>query len=75
MGVLQFPDPLAAQVLKSKYFWHRNAIDAKFGHNPSFLWRSLFSAIDLIKEGIFWRVGTGSKIGVWHDSWLHFPLF
>lgn len=45
-------------------------MDAKLGHNPSFVWRSVLAAQNLLHDGIRWRVGNGQKIIVWHDHWL-----
>lgn len=33
----------------------------------------MLSAIDLIKEGIFLRVGTCTEIKIWYDQWIPKP--
>lgn len=38
-----------SKLLKAKYFPIGSFMDAKLGHNPSFVWRSLLSTQDLIK--------------------------
>lgn len=45
-------------------------------NNPSFVWRSLLSARDVIITGSRWRVGDGSLIGVPTHKWpSHDPIF
>ena len=45
-------------------------------NNPSFVWRSLLSARDVITTGSRWRVGDGYLIGVTTHKWLsHDPIF
>ena len=45
-------------------------LEAEVGHNPSFIWRSIWSSQILLKSGMQWRIGDGSSIRVWGDSWL-----
>ncbi|KAK9984238.1 hypothetical protein SO802_033763 [Lithocarpus litseifolius] len=45
-------------------------MEAKLGSNPSFVWCSLLSARDVIKEGSIWSIGDGctwdrSKVNAW----------
>ncbi|KAM6569155.1 hypothetical protein CsatB_017140 [Cannabis sativa] len=40
------------------------------GANPSYAWRSLFEAQDVVKMGARWRVGSGALISVLHQPWL-----
>ena len=47
---------------------------AELGNNPSFVWRSLLLARDVIKEGTRWKVGDGRSIGVFTHSWLSHTL-
>jgi ribonuclease HI len=48
-------------------------LDAKLGTKPSFAWRSIYGARDLIVEGMIWRVGDGDSIRIWGDKWLPKP--
>ncbi|KAK9992584.1 hypothetical protein SO802_027569 [Lithocarpus litseifolius] len=51
-------------------------MDAELGHNPSFMWRSLLAARDLIREGSLWKIGNGQSVQVNCNKWLpHPPLF
>lgn len=58
------------KILKSKYFPHSNVLDASLGPRPIYIWRSLWGANALVKEGIVWCVGCGSPVKVWGDPWL-----
>jgi hypothetical protein len=67
---MQNPDSLIAQVLRAKYFPHDSFLSSMVGTHPSFVWRSLLSAIELLKESLVWRVSDGKSIHIWNDRWL-----
>ncbi|XP_042962363.1 uncharacterized mitochondrial protein AtMg00310-like [Carya illinoinensis] len=66
--VLQFPESLASQVLKAKYFRSSNFLQAKLGARPSFIWRSFLVARSRIVKGSMWRIGSGKETRIWKDS-------
>lgn len=68
--VLMNPESITARVLHDKYFKSSNVLNAKLGRNPSLIWRSLWGAMDLLKEGLVWRVGNGKDINIWGDRWI-----
>ncbi|XP_041009473.1 uncharacterized protein LOC121253538 [Juglans microcarpa x Juglans regia] len=70
---LNDPTSLVAQVYNSKY--HRNSciLDAKVGNAPSFIWRSVWAAKEVTKEGLIWQVGNGRSIKIWKHRWLPKP--
>ena len=45
-------------------------MEAELGNNPSYVWRSLLAAREVIKEGSMWKVGDGSSIQVSKHKWL-----
>ena len=53
---------LVHQVLKAKYFLNCEFVQALLGNNPSYTWQSIMVAQQVVKEGIRWYVGNGSKI-------------
>lgn len=55
---------LVARVYKAKYFANSDIFHFELGHNPSFIWRSLLAAKQLIIDGIRWRIGDGTKIQI-----------
>ncbi|XP_074352995.1 uncharacterized protein LOC141692156 [Apium graveolens] len=46
-------------------FFHATA-----GHNPSFIWRSLLEAKQLLRDGTRWRIGDGTIIQILDQPWL-----
>ncbi|KAH1045942.1 hypothetical protein J1N35_036726 [Gossypium stocksii] len=68
--LLSQPTCLLARVLKARYYPHSNILAAKVGSYPSFTWRSICSARDLVEDGVVWRVGNGATVNIWNDPWL-----
>jgi hypothetical protein len=68
--ILQNPDSLVAKIFKAKYFPRGSILTAQLGRRPSYVWKSLWAAQDLLKAGIKWRVGNGFQIRIWKDRWL-----
>ncbi|GAA0157201.1 hypothetical protein LIER_38414 [Lithospermum erythrorhizon] len=64
------PSSQLVQVYKAKYFPYGNFWNATLGQVPSFTWRSLLSARDLLIKGTRWIVGNGRTIQVWHHRLL-----
>ena len=58
------------RVYKSRYFPNCSFLDADLGNNPSYVWRSLLAARDIITEGSLWKVGDGRHIEVSTHKWL-----
>jgi hypothetical protein len=58
------------KVFKAKYFPHCSVMDAQPNTRSSFAWKSILGAKHLIRKGLIWRVGTGSKVRIWEDKWL-----
>lgn len=52
------------QVYNVRYFPKCSFLEAKLGHSPSYVWRSLLAAKEQIVEGSKWRVGDGRHIKV-----------
>ena len=64
------------RVYKSRYFTNCSFMDVEIGSNPSYVWRSLLTARDLIKEGSKWQVGDGRYIKVsTHKCLTDKPIF
>lgn len=62
--------PYALRVFKAKYFPNCSVLDARLGHSPSYVWRSLWSSKSLLQDGLLWCFGNGSNINVWRDPWM-----
>ena len=61
------------RVYKAKYFSRCSFLEAELGPNPSFVWRSLCAARELIIEGSHWQVGNGQSITINNQKWLPCP--
>ncbi|GMI75734.1 hypothetical protein like AT4G29090 [Hibiscus trionum] len=68
--LITHPDSFLAKFLKARYYPTSDFLSANLGSNPSYIWRSLWSAKGLIERGIGWRVGSGRNINIWNDAWL-----
>ncbi|KAG7547813.1 Ribonuclease H domain [Arabidopsis suecica] len=71
--MLKNPQSLLSRVLKAKYFSKTHLMEAKLGSRPSHAWRSIFQGMQLIKQGLKWRICDGNTVRVWHDQWLDNP--
>ncbi|KAK6160267.1 hypothetical protein DH2020_003648 [Rehmannia glutinosa] len=70
--LLTNPDSLATRLLKAKYYPKDELMNAKIGHQPSFLWRSILAARRVVEDGMAWRVGNGAIIRIRNDRWIAF---
>lgn len=61
---------LSTQIYKARYYKDTSFMEAKLGGSPSFIWRSLLEARDVILAGARWRVGTGELISIVGQPWL-----
>lgn len=68
--LLTVPDSFVARVLKARYFRSGSVLNANLGNNPSYVWRSILAAKDLICVGSIMKVGNGASIKVWEDPWI-----
>lgn len=62
--ILQDPNSMEAQILKAKYFPRSFFLEGSLGNKPSFAWRSILNARQLLNQGLVWRVGDGRSIKV-----------
>lgn len=71
--LMQSQSSLFHQVFKAKYFANVTFLDAQLGKRPSFAWRSIMVAKDVILEGTQWNIGNGAKVRIWDDKWMLTP--
>ncbi|CAN1121541.1 Uncharacterized mitochondrial protein AtMg00310 [Linum perenne] len=69
-NLLTNPDALVSKIFKAKYYPKGDLLSAKEGSNPSIVWKGIGKARILIREGYRWRVGNGTCVNIWHDTWL-----
>ncbi|MCI12813.1 putative ribonuclease H protein, partial [Trifolium medium] len=63
-------DTILSKVFKAKYYPKMGFLEATLGHNPSYVWRSIHASQVVVRRGLKWSIGDGSKINVWRVSWL-----
>ncbi|KAM6549548.1 hypothetical protein CsatB_021224 [Cannabis sativa] len=64
------PHSLVAKIFKARYFPNDSYLSASLGNNPSFVWRSVWEAQQLVRKGVQWCIGDGSQINVLNEPWL-----
>jgi hypothetical protein len=47
-------------------------LKACLGSKPSYAWRNIHGAIDLLQSGLIWRIGDGAKVGIWGENGFQF---
>ena len=62
-----------SRILRVKYYAHDTILEAKLGANPSYAWRSILGACDILKEGLFCRIGNGENTKILGDKWVPIP--
>jgi hypothetical protein len=70
---LHNPDSLVSRIMKENYFPNDSFMHARLGSKPSYAWRSIFQAREVLEKGLVWRVGNGEQIHIWGDKWLPTP--
>ncbi|XP_060969468.1 uncharacterized protein LOC133036755 [Cannabis sativa] len=68
--LLTMEDSLVARIYKARYFPHGSFLNAELGQNPSFIWRSIWAAQDLVKQGARRAIANGNTVSILHDPWL-----
>ena len=57
------------RVYKARYFPTCSFMEAEVGSNPSYVWHSLLSARELLREGSIWSIGDGRTVGIKSHNW------
>lgn len=68
--LLVYPTSLLARVLKGRYYRHSNPLRTGKAHNPSYGWRSLMAAKQVLEGSLRRTIGTGAMTKVWEDNWI-----
>lgn len=70
---LHASDSLVSRSMKEKYYPNKSFMQARLGSRPSYAWRNIFQAWEVLEKGLVWRVGNGEQIHIWGDKWLPTP--
>ncbi|KAF5458867.1 hypothetical protein F2P56_022865 [Juglans regia] len=68
--IIQNPNSLVSMILKQKYSSQVDLLDSRLGLEPSFAWRGIQVGLTLLRKGIMWRIGNGTKVNIWKDRWI-----
>lgn len=68
--ILTTPRSFIARLLKARYFPQSSILNAGVGNNPTYVWRSILAAKNLIVTGSILKVGSGRSINIWGDPWI-----
>ncbi|MCI04262.1 RNA-directed DNA polymerase (Reverse transcriptase) [Trifolium medium] len=67
--LLSNPDNLISKLFKAKYFPRSDFLNSSIGHNPSYVWWSIWSAKFIVRGGYKWSIRAGTTIPVWGQNW------
>ncbi|XP_019166706.1 PREDICTED: uncharacterized protein LOC109162458 [Ipomoea nil] len=68
--LLTKPESLVSRIFKARYYPKGSFFDACIGNNPSFCWRSIMAAQEVICGGVMRRIGDGKATLIWDHPWL-----
>ncbi|KAM6547177.1 hypothetical protein CsatB_018853 [Cannabis sativa] len=63
-------DSLVCKIYKARYFPDDTFLNASLGHNPSFIWKSIFDSKALIVAGARISIGNGLTTNITNTPWL-----
>jgi hypothetical protein len=64
MELIEFPYSLCTRVLKAKYYPNGDLVDTVFPGEALPIWKAIEHGLDLVKKGIIWRIGSGSRVNI-----------
>lgn len=68
--ILQEKDSMLHKIYKAKYFPKVNFLESTLGNNPSYAFRDILEAKNLLIQGCRWRIGDGKSVKIWKDNWI-----
>lgn len=68
--LLNGDNPLVTNMMKARYFPNSDYLNASLGVSPSYMWRSIIVAHDVVKQWYRRRTGNGASTDVWKVPWL-----
>nr|XP_023911810.1 uncharacterized protein LOC112023433 [Quercus suber] len=61
---------LVHRIFKAKYFKKTSFMEAQLGRRPSYAWRCIMAAREIVARGSKWSIGNGEQVRIWTDRWL-----
>ena len=71
--IQQNPQSLVHRVFKVIYVEGCSFREAQVGRNPSYAWRSIMAAKEVVTKGSRWIIGNGERVNIWQDRWIPTP--
>ena len=68
--ILTNQNSLVHRIFKEKHFAKNTFLEAELGRRPSYAWRSIMVAREIVGRGLRWAVGNGEKVSIWNDRWF-----
>ena len=68
--IQQNPQSLVYRVIKAKYFAGCSFGEAQMGKSPSYAWKSIMAAKEVVVKGSKWIIGNGESVNIWKDRWI-----
>ncbi|XP_024042737.1 uncharacterized protein LOC127899877 [Citrus sinensis] len=68
--LLTKPNSLVAQIFKARYYSRTTFAEATLGHNPSYAWRLIMAAKQVVINGSRIQIGDGKQTFIGTDPWL-----
>ena len=61
---------LVLRIFKARYYQNNSYLESKLGHNPIFVWRRIFSAKVVVRQGAGWKIGFGFNTPIVGELWI-----
>lgn len=61
---------LLHKIYQARYFPNSSLFDSHLSANPSYLQRGIWQAKKWLEKGCIQRIGDGTKVCIWKDSWI-----
>lgn len=58
-------NPLVSAIMKAKYYPKTDFLNAEMGGSPSYIWRSMLAAKDVLKANCRRKIGDGASTFIW----------
>ncbi|XP_074278045.1 uncharacterized protein LOC141601649 [Silene latifolia] len=58
------------RVLGGKYYPNRSFMKVELGSNPSYTWKGILEAREVLMKGLQRRIGNGLSTKLWQDPWI-----
>lgn len=68
--LISYPNKLVSRIMKARYYPAGSFLTAKLGSNPSYIWRSILEAQNLVSQDLSCCVGNGQDIDIINTPWL-----